>query len=168
MQSWLPAFVVVAAVAILLQMLILLAMFLEFRRMNDRMSRLAETLEVRLNPILARLDHLLEDTHGRISSIVADGAEMAHLARLQAQKFDRIISEAVDRLRLQIIRADQLLTGALETVEQAGSQVRRTVWGPVQEASAFLKGLKTGLDFIRGQRRSPERARERQDEELFI
>jgi hypothetical protein len=46
--------------------------------------------------------------------------------------------------------------------------VRQTVSGPVRKASAFLQGIKVGLDFIRsGQRRSQERSTT-QDEELFI
>jgi hypothetical protein len=72
-------------------------------------------------------------------------------------------------LRIQVIRADQILTGALEVVEDAGSRVRRTLWGPIHQASALIKGLKVGLDFIRGQqRRRPEPDSITQDEELFI
>jgi hypothetical protein len=168
MNEWIGVFVVVAAVAIVIQMLILLGMFLELRKANERITRIATDLEARVNPILTRLDRLLEDSQGRITSIVADSAEIVHLARSQAQKFDRVFSEAVERLRLQVIRADQLLTGALEAVEEAGSQFRKSIWGPVHQASALLRGVKTSLDFIRGQRRSPERAREQQDEGLFI
>jgi hypothetical protein len=67
-----------------------------------------------------------------------------------------------------VIRADQILTGALEVIEDTGSRVRRTVQGPVMQVSAVLKGIKVGLDFIRGQqpRRPTESASV--DDELFI
>jgi len=169
MDSWVvPAFVIVAAAAIVLQALILGAMYLQFRQMNERMTHIATDLHAKLDPILSRLRFLVDDSHGRIVSMATDAAEIAQLARGQAQKVDRVFTEAVDRLRLQIIRADQILTGALEHIEEAGSKLRKSVSGPVEEVAAFVKGVKTGLEFFRGRRRSPERARERQDEELFI
>lgn len=168
MPNWLPFFVIVTALAVVVQMAILAAMFLQFRRINERMSRIADDLHAKTTPILSRLHVLLEDTQPRISSMVADAAEVAHLARSQAQKVDRIFTEAVDRLRAQLIRADQILTGALEAVEDTGTKFRRTVMGPVQEATALIKGIKVGLDFFRSQRRPPERGGEHQDEGLFI
>jgi len=168
MDTWLAVFVVVAAVAIVLQMVILAAMYFQFRQMNQRTSRALTDLQTKLDPILTRLDRLLEDSQGRMASIVTDAAEIIHLVRGQAQKVDRVFTEAVDRLRLQIIRADQILTGALESLEETGSELRRTVFGPVHKASAFIKGVKTGLDFFRGRRSAAERTRETQDEGLFI
>src|SRR2546422_1017532 len=111
---------------------------------------------------------LLEDIQPRISSLVADTTEMVHLARGQAQKVDRVFSEAADRLRLQVIRVDQILSGALEAIEQAGAQIRRTIWSPLNQASAFIKGVKTGLYVLRSQNRPRNRSVEHQDEELFI
>lgn len=168
MEHWLPFFVAVTALAVVLQTAILLGMYLQVRQMSERMTRITTDFQTRVSPILSRLQVLVEDTQPRISSMVVDATEIVHLARGQAQKVDRVFSEAADRLRLQLIRADQILTGALEAIEQAGSQVRRTIWSPVHQASAFIKGVKTGLDFFRSQRRPTERSIEHQDEGLFI
>jgi hypothetical protein len=168
MESWLPFFVIVAAVAIILQMGILLLMYLQFRQMNERMTRIATDLQNKVEPILSRVHDVLEDSHGRITSMVVDASEVVHLARNQAQKVDALFTESVDRLRLQVIRADQLLTTAMEQIEQAGTQLRQTVLEPVQKATAFIRGVQAGLEVFRGQRHSPERVREHQDEELFI
>lgn len=168
MENWLPFFVGVTALAVVLQMAILLGMYLQFRQMNERMTRIATDLHEKLNPILTRLNFIIEDSQGRIASMVADAAEIAHLARGQAQKVDRVFTEAVERLRIQVIRADQILTGALEHIEEAGAKFRKTVWEPVHQATAFIRGVRSGLEYLRAERRAPERAREQQDEELFI
>jgi hypothetical protein len=168
MDLWLKIFVVVAAAAIIVQMGILVAMYMQFRQMNERMTRIATDLHAKAEPVLVRLQLLLDDTRPRITSIVGDTAEITHLARGQALKVDRVFTEAVDRLRLQIIRADQILTGALESIEDAGTEIRRTVTGPVQKATALIRGIQAGLDFFRASRRSPERSREHQEEGLFI
>jgi hypothetical protein len=64
---------------------------------------------------------------------------------------------------------DRILTGTLEAVEDAGTQVRRTFWGPVHKMSALVQGIKIGLDVLRS-RRDPEPVREtkEQEDELFI
>src|SRR5215469_10162988 len=169
MSGWLEFFIVVAAVAIVLQMVILLGMALQMRTAIDKFTRIATDLQSKIDPILGRTARILEDSESRIASIMGDAAEVTRIARGQAQKIDRVFTEAVERLRIQVIRADQILTGTLEVIEDAGSKFRRSVWVPVQQASALLKGLKAGLDILRHHdRKSPESEAARQDEELFI
>lgn len=168
MSGWLEAFIVVATIAIVIQMAILLAMFLQVRTAIGAFTRIAEQLQARMDPILLRTNRILEDSEERISSIMGDGAEIARLARGQAQKVDRVFTDMVERLRIQVVRADHILTGALEVIEETGSTFRSKVWKPVHQASAVLKGIKAGLEFIRSGRRSETSDAAAQDEELFI
>ena len=71
------------------------------------------------------------------------------MARGQAQKVDRILSETLERVRMQLIHIDQILTGAMEAVEEAGSRLRETIWGPVVKATALIRGIQAGLEFFR-------------------
>lgn len=169
MSGWIEIFIIIAAVAIVIQMAILLAMFVSMRSAIENFTRVANDLQARIDPILLRTNRILEDSEDRISSVMGDAAEITRLARSQAQKVDRVFTDAVERLRVQVIRADQIITGVIEVVEDAGSRVRKTVWGPIHQVSAVLKGLRVGLDLIRGQqRRRPEPDGATQDEELFI
>jgi len=130
MSGWLEAFIVVATVAIVIQMAILLAMFIQMRVAIRQFTRIASDLQVRIDPILVRINRILEDSEDRIASIMGDAAELTRLARSQAQKVDRVFTDAVERLRVQVVRADHILTGALEVVEEAGSTFRRKLWQP--------------------------------------
>jgi hypothetical protein len=169
MSGWVEAFIIIATIAIVIQMAILLAMFVQLRTAIENFTRLANDLQARIDPILLRVNRILEDSEDRIATVMSDAAEISRIARGQAQKVDRVFTEAVERLRVQVIRADQILTGALEVVEDAGTKFRKTLWGPIHQASALLRGLKVGLDFIRGQqRRRQEPDSATQDEELFI
>jgi len=167
MQDLLPYFIAVTALAVVLQMAILAAMYFQIRRMSEQMTRILGDFQSRMNPILTRLQMLMEDTQPRLSGMVADVSEIVNLARGQAQKVDRVFTEAVDRLRVQLIHADQILSGTMEAVEVAGSKIRRTVLGPVQQASALIKGIQAGLEFFRSRGRAREGAAD-QDEGLFI
>jgi hypothetical protein len=169
MSGWVEAFIIIATIAIVIQMAILLAMFVQMKMAIENFTRIANDLQARIDPILLRVNRILEDSEDRIASVMGDASEITRIARSQAQKVDRIFTDAVERLRIQVIRADQILTGALEVVEDAGTKFRKTLWGPIHQASALLKGLKVGLDLIRGQqqrRRAEDSAT--QDEELFI
>lgn len=170
-MDWLPFFVAVTAVAVVLQLAILAALYFSVRRTSAQLTGTVEDLRRQITPILARVQPLTDDLQPRLSTIVANAAEVTELARGQAYKVDRVFTEAVDRLRLQVVRADQLLTGFLETVEETGTAVKRGVWAPVQQATAVIRGVKAGLDFFRNAQRSDhphERARAQSEEELFI
>lgn len=166
MPGWVDAFIVIAGIAIVIQMAILAAMFFQLQAAIKNFTQIATQLQARLDPILVRTNRILEDSEDRIRSIMGDAAEVTRVARGQAQKVDRIFTDAVERLRLQIVRADQILTGTLEVVEEAGSTIRDKVWTPINRVSAVLKGVKAGIDFIRGQRGPQSDVTE--DEELFI
>jgi hypothetical protein len=168
MSGWVEAFIVIAAVAIVLQTIILGAMAIEARQAMKRGTEIAEDLHAKVNPILGKVNAILDDSQDRIRSITADAAEITRLARGQAQKVDRVFTDAVERLRIQVIRLDHILTGTLEVIEDTGTKFKKTVWGPVQQASALLKGLKVGLDYIRGDRGGNGGAPTTEDEELFI
>jgi hypothetical protein len=169
MSGWVEAFIVIAAIAIVVQMAILVAMFVQLKMSMQEFTRIANELQGRVDPILLRVDRILEDSEERISSVMGDTAEITRIARGQAQKVDRVVTEALERLRIQVIRADQILTGAMEVVDEAGSKFRNTLWGPIRQASAVMKGIKVGLDMLRRQQNNkPESDPVSQDEELFI
>ncbi len=173
MQFWLELFSIVAAIALVVQVVILTALLFQMRRTTDNLNRLMTELQSRVGPILTRLQIMLDDTQPKISSMVNDASHIVYLARGQAQKVDRVFTEAADRLRGQLLHADRILTGTMEAMEEAGSQIKHSFWRPMQKASALVQGIKVGLDLLRSRRRSASRSRndeprESQEEELFI
>jgi hypothetical protein len=170
METWVAVFVIVAAVAIVIQVLLLSALFFQMRRTMERLDQFTRDLHSRVGPILTRVQLLLDDTQPKISELVSDAAHVVYLARGQAQKMDRVFTEASDRLRGQLVSVDRIVTGALETVEEAGTHFRR-LWKPMQKVSAVVTGIKVGLDLLRTRRsRRPGHADDpvEHEEELFI
>ena len=170
MNTSLVIFSIVAAIALVVQGAMLIALFFEIRETNKKVNGLVGDLHTRVGPILTRVQILLDDTQPRISNMVADAAHIVYLTRGQAQKMDRVLTDASDRLRGQLTHMDRILTGALEAVEDAGSQFRSSFWRPMQKASALLQGIKVGLELLRSRRSSKrgDEPREQQEEELFI
>ncbi len=172
MQVTMEVFIVVAAITLIVQAGILVLLFFQLRKTTESVNRMVGDLHSRLGPILTRTQIMLDETQPKIAALVEDASHIVYLTRSQAQKFDRIATEATDRLRGQLVTVDRILTGTLEAVEDAGSQVRRSFWGPVHKASAIVQGIKIGLDVLRSRRSSSASpAREpsvEQEDELFI
>ncbi len=171
MESWMPFFVVVTALAVLLQAIVVIAIFIQLRRTAARVEKTLADFNTIVTPLVSRVQILVDDISPRISGIVADASEITRLARGEAQKLDRILSEALERLRMQLIHVDHILTGAMEAVEEAGSHLRQTVWGPVVKATALIRGVQAGIDFFRTVRQRRDRVEapaEQQDEGMFI
>src|SRR2546430_14309098 len=90
MQVWLEIFSIVAALALVVQVVILTALLLQMRRTTENVNRLVGEMQSRMGPILTRVQILLDDTQPKISSMVNDASHMVYLARGQAQKVDRV------------------------------------------------------------------------------
>lgn len=168
MQNWVG---VLVAIALVIQVVMLTALFFTTRRTMLKVEKTVTDLHERTGPILTRVQILLDDTQPKISTMVSDAAHVVYLARGQAQKMDRVFTDAADRFRGQLLHIDRILTGTMETVEDAGAQLKQSVWKPMQRVSAVVQGIKFGLDLLRARRAGKTRGEEpsaEQEEELFI
>jgi hypothetical protein len=167
LPGWIEAFIVVAALAIILQTAVLVSMAIQLKSTMSHFEKLAGDLHARVDPILIRAGRIIDESEERIRSITTDTAEITRLARSQAQKLDRVVTDTLERVRIQVLRADQMITGTLEVIDEAGTTIRAKVWKPVMQISALIKGIKAGLDVLRGGP-GPDGEVAHQDEELFI
>ena len=78
MQNWVG---VVVAIALVVQVSILTALFFTTRRTMQKMEKTVTDLNARAGPILTRVQILLDDTQPKISTMVSDAAHIVYLAR---------------------------------------------------------------------------------------
>src|ERR1700687_173235 len=110
MPVWGEIFIVVATIALDVQTLVMLSTLMLLRPTILRFAQIAVYFQGKRNPILTSAGRILADSEERIKSIVENASEISHTARAEAENVDRVISDAVDRLRVQIIRTDQMVT----------------------------------------------------------
>src|SRR5215469_13464146 len=99
MQIAIEIFSIVAAVALVVQVAILILLFLQLKRTTESINRMVTDLHSRVGPILTRTQIMLDDTQPKITALIEDASHIVYLARSQAQKMDRVFTEASDRLR---------------------------------------------------------------------
>jgi hypothetical protein len=87
--------------------------------------------------------------------------------KAQLTRIDATVGDVLDRTRLQVIRADELLSRTMDRVEETSEMVHRTVISPVRQVSGLVQGLSAGVEYFFGQRRRRDNVGVPQDE-LFI
>jgi hypothetical protein len=89
------------------------------------------------------------------------------------KRVDATVNDVVDRARLQVIRADELLSRTLDKVEHTSEVVQKTVVSPVRHISGLMQGITAGLEFLfagRGRKNGGSREERRPvpQDEMFI
>jgi hypothetical protein len=146
----LTVFIGLTGIAVLLQAGVLLAMYLTMRKTGIRMEALATEVRTKVMPMVDKADVMLTEIHPKIQVIADHVQETTALVRNEVERVDATINDVVDRARLQIIRADELLTRTLDRVEQTSDVVHKTVISPVRQVSGLVQGLTAGLEFFFG------------------
>lgn len=137
-------FLGIIAFAVLIMALIQIGAIFAGIRLAKRVDRLATQIDQEIKPLIANLTHLS-----------SEAARAATLAARQAERFDRMFGEMVQRV-------DQTLAAAQEFVT-----------GPARQGMAIMAGVKAVLDAFKGfreatRRRTAARPVVDEEESLFI
>jgi hypothetical protein len=173
MDKLTPVFIALTGLAIMLQAGILLAMYLAVRKSTMLVENLAIEVKTKVLPTISQAETLMTALRPKLEVITENLQDSTTVLREQVQRMDATVKDAVDRGRLQIIRADELLTRTLDRVEETSDMVHNTVISPVRQLSGLIHGLTVGLEFLFGGRArrnggSREERRPVPQDEMFI
>src|SRR5580704_2259873 len=166
-MDYLPIFIGCTAAAVVIQAGHLVAMYLAVRQTTARLETLATDVRTKILPAAEIAHSMLVEFRPLLQTVVANVAESSTMVRAQIERLDATVSDAVDRTRLQVIRADELLNRTLDRVESTSDLVHKTVLSPVRQLSGLVQGITSGLDFLIGGRRKRNGVPTTQDE-MFI
>lgn len=164
----LTAFVAVTSAAVVIQALILIAMYLAMRKTSARMEALAEEVKGKVLPTADMVQAMIVEYRPKVDAVVANVAESTTMVRAQMQRVDALVTDVVDRTRLQVIRTDELVNRTLDKVESATEVVQRTVVSPVRQISGIFHGVTAGLEYLVSNKRKPRNGSGVPQDEMFI
>jgi methyl-accepting chemotaxis protein len=148
----LTVFVALTGIAVLLQALILGALYFAMRKSSARMEALAVEIKTKALPTLETAQAMLAELRPQLTVIADNLTETTHSVRSQVERVDATVNDVVDRARLQIIRADELLSRTLDRVEETSDMVHNTVVSPVRQFAGLIQGVTAGIEFLLGNR----------------
>src|SRR5258708_30774068 len=153
MDKLTPVFIFLTGAAVMSQAGILLAMYLAMRNSAARVEAIASEVKTKVLPTIEQTQVFLTEIGPKLHVIADNLQDSTTVLRDQVQRMDATVKDAVDRGRLQIIRADELLTRTLDRVEQTSDMVHQTVISPVRQLSGLMQGITVGLEFLFGRGR---------------
>jgi methyl-accepting chemotaxis protein len=154
--------------AVILQAGILVAMYLAMRKSSTRMETLAAEVKEKVLPTAETAHSMLVEMRPKIETILNNVSDSTKMVRGQMERLDATVNDVIDRTRLQVIRADEMLSRTMDKVEETTEIVHKTVVSPVRQASGLVHALGVGIDaFFGGKRRRRESVSVPQDE-MFI
>lgn len=162
------AFIIVAAVAIVIQACILIAMYLAVRRSSARMEALATEMKGKVLPTVEMAQSMLVEMRPKIQNVLDNVSHSTTMVRAQMERLDATVTDIIDRSRLQVIRADELLNRTMDRVEETTEMVHRTVTSPVRKLSGLAAGVGAGLEFLLGGKRRQRNGVSVPQDEMFI
>jgi len=159
LEVWLTLFVALAAVAIITQAGVLLAIYVMSKRLSEQVeSCMKETREM-MAPVRSIAENL------RIAS--ANLVEIGLAARDQFRRVEAMVTDTGEALHVQIERFDHLSQNMMDRINETASIVQDSVVRPAREVAALAKGI-TGFGSFLFRRNRSTVDQARQDEELFI
>lgn len=170
MTTAVSIFVIVAAVAIVVQMGILLALYLGVRKASSRMEGIAGRLEQQALPLLTIAGSILEDAQPKIAEITSNLAESSATVRAHVSQVAEATGDIVERARLHALRVDEFVGDTMGKIEAASQILETKVLSPVRRVQAIVQAVSAGLGALRSTRYKARSARAgvEQDEEMFI
>ena len=169
MQTLLIVFIVVTALAVVIQAGVLVSLYISVRKTSSRVESIAGDLQQRAAPALDAATAILNNSRGNLQTLTENLAATSTSLRNQVERVETTMGDIIDRTRLQVIRADEMVSRTLDRVEETSEFVQHTVISPVKQLAGLVSGLTVGLDAFFRRRKGPQRSQpQTEDEELFI
>ncbi len=165
------ALVAAVALAMLLQAIVLLAVFVVIRKAARSMREDLEDMRSSIAPIIYNTRELLTRLTPKIEATTADLAVITRSLRTQAADVQSATDEIIERVRRQASRLDTMLSNVLDGVERASVFMADTVAKPMRQLSAIMATVKAVIESLRSVDPAAARSRSNhapRDNDMFV
>ena len=168
MNDNLTIFVAITAIAFAVQAIIMLVMLIALLKLRARMETLANKVEDTTTTIMPKILPLLENVNSmqvevkaflevakpKVDVVLDNLSHITTTARGSVERIDTTVNDVVDRVRLQVIRGDEMVTRTMDRIEETSEKVQHTVMSPVRQVSGIVQAISIGVGaFFNSQKR---------------
>jgi ElaB/YqjD/DUF883 family membrane-anchored ribosome-binding protein len=169
------ACIALGALALVMQTLILFALYRGVSKSTQSMKNEIEDLRSAVMPIVETTRVLVDTTRQfvarvtpQMESTVTDLAVLARGLREQAADVEATAEEILGRVRKQTGRIDTMFSGTLDAVDKASTFVAEAVGKPVRQLSGLLAGIKAIVESLRASDPSYRESGLHDDKDMFV
>jgi ElaB/YqjD/DUF883 family membrane-anchored ribosome-binding protein len=169
-SNLLTVFIAVTSVAVVLQMVTLIGMYLTMKRATVQAESIALDFQRRTVPLIENARDILADATPKLKEATANLAEASATLKQQAETLGDTAVEMAIRARNKVAQADDMVTRTLERVEKATGAVQNSVLSPVRRVNGVLQAISVGIGAFLHQKRDARGEGERRtnDEGMFV
>jgi uncharacterized protein with PhoU and TrkA domain len=167
-EKLLTVFVGLTALAIVIQMGVLIALFVVSKKISERLQSLSKEMEENLLPMIRDTKILLAEASPKVWEVLEDLTVLSATARQDAELISSTANKITDRVRQQVVRADELVTRTLNRVEETTETVQQVIKSPIRQISGVLIGVAAGLAEFLGSRKLQRHKHAMPSNEMFI
>lgn len=172
----------ITALALLMQTIILLALYRGVTKAAKSMQEEIRDLRTSVTPILDSTRVLVESARDvvessravsvrltpKVEALVGDVAELARVMREQSAAVEAVAGDVLERVRKQTGRVDAMVSSTLDAVDQASAFVADAVARPVRQLSGLLAGVKAIVESLRSSEPSCRETAVLDDKDMFV
>lgn len=137
---------------------------------TDQLKELIQDIRPRLTESLAGVSDFIrtcQPVGEQLVDISLNLKDIVETTRDVTNDVADFLKDTTDTARQQVSRVDNLLTDTVKRAETVSAAVSDTLLNPLAEVSAFVKGIRAGINYLRGERRIRNGPRTT-DEEMYI
>lgn len=171
MENLLPLFIALTGISVAVQAGVLLAMYVTMRRSSARVNDAVNEIKTLVAPALESAMVTINDARPKLTAILENIEQSTVMLRAQVTRVDAASNDALDRGRLQLLRADEMATRILDRIENTSDLVHKSVIYPVRQVSGVIAGITAGLEYLlsgKGGRQKPSDRQTVPQDEMFI
>lgn len=160
-----------AALAMLGQAIAMIGLYRAAKSINDKVH----TMQERALPLIPRAEGLLDDARAtlvqgrsQMHEISVKTSEILDSTRTQLARVDEVVTDASEKARVQLEKAQLVMDDTLSRVHETVSMVHGGVVKPLREINGLVSGVRAGISALKRNPKGPSVANVTQDEEMFI
>ena len=163
-------FVTISAIALCIQAALLFGIYKTSKAMQEQTASImpqAKSILAKAESTLDQSRRTVEELSGKFVEITDKANQMMDIGKAQLVKLDLVITDASDRARVQLERAEMVVDDTVTRVHESVAAVHSGIMKPIREVQGVATGVRTAVSvFMRGGR--PSVAQATQDDEMFI
>lgn len=159
MDDKLTVYIAVLTACLVLQTIVIVAAAIAMLKLRSRMEAMAGRLEEARGILQTRVLPALDDAKAmqqdlkaffdaarpKIETFLDNASRISTTTRASVERMETTVNDAIDRVRLQVIRGDEMLTRTMDRIEETSEKVQHTVMSPVRQVSGIVHALSTGF-----------------------
>jgi methyl-accepting chemotaxis protein len=152
---WAMLFLAVIALALVAQAIGVLVGAAFGAKLLHKVNVIADIVETKTGPIMDRTANILKDLEPKVKSVGESAEHITSTVRVKVDELGATMTELNatmrdinGRTRVQVQRADNIVTDAMRATEEISQTVQHGIKGPLKQVAGVIAGVRAAVETL--------------------